>query len=280
MIASRLQSWSASSRYWVVRNTVVPSALMRRISSHTVSRLAGSRPVVGSSRKRTCGPVDERRRQVEPALHAARVALDAPVGGVDEVDQLEQLLRPARRPRAVECRTAGPAGSSSSRPVWRGSRPASCRATPMPRRAASGSAVTSTPADPRRARRDGHQRGQHAHGGRLAGAVGPEEAEDLALGHLQVDAAHRVDRPAPAGELLDQLLRFNCECHGATLTTPGRRATSCWRTRSARRPVWTPTRWSGSRRSTLAAESVRAESRAGGSPARRVTLYFPMRPVS
>src|SRR5687768_13388292 len=55
MIASWLQSWSASSRYCVVRKTVVPSALIRRISSQTVRRLAGSRPVVGSSRKRTWG---------------------------------------------------------------------------------------------------------------------------------------------------------------------------------------------------------------------------------
>jgi hypothetical protein len=43
-------------------------------------------------------------------------------------------------PNSRDCRT------SSSLPVWRGSRPASCSATPMPRRAASGSEVTSTPA--------------------------------------------------------------------------------------------------------------------------------------
>jgi hypothetical protein len=37
------------------------------------------------------------------------------------------------------------------------------------------------------------ERGEHPQRGRLAGAVRTEEAEDLALGHLQVDAAHGLD---------------------------------------------------------------------------------------
>ena len=67
------------------------SALMLRTSSQTVSREAGSRPVVGSSRKSTLRLVDERARQVEPPLHPAGVGLGAPVGGVGQPDQLEQL---------------------------------------------------------------------------------------------------------------------------------------------------------------------------------------------
>ena len=43
----------------------------------------------------------ERRREVEPALHAARVALDHPVRGVLELDQRQQLLAPA--PSAPAC---------------------------------------------------------------------------------------------------------------------------------------------------------------------------------
>ena len=92
------------------------------------------------------GPVHERGGEVQPALHAARVALDAAVGRVLELDQREQLVARARRPRRRQRRTAGPAGSSSSRPLWRGSSPASCSATPMRRRTASGSRATSTPA--------------------------------------------------------------------------------------------------------------------------------------
>ena len=43
-------------------------------------------------------------------------------------------------PNSRACRT------SSSRPFWRGSRPASCSATPIRRRTSSGSEATSTPA--------------------------------------------------------------------------------------------------------------------------------------
>ena len=42
--------------------------------------------------------------------------------------------------------------------------------------------------DPCRPRGRGQQRGEHQHGGRLAGAIGAEEAVDLARRHLQVDA--------------------------------------------------------------------------------------------
>ena len=49
--AIRSASWSASSRYWVVRKIVTPSATRSRMICHIVRRLRGSRPVVGSSRK-------------------------------------------------------------------------------------------------------------------------------------------------------------------------------------------------------------------------------------
>ena len=48
--AMRSASWSASSRYWVVSSTVVPSRTRSRIALQTWLRLRGSSPVVGSSR--------------------------------------------------------------------------------------------------------------------------------------------------------------------------------------------------------------------------------------
>ena len=102
MIASRSQSWSASSRYWVVRKIVVPSRvdppqlLPDRQPARRVE--AGGRLV----EEEDLGLVHERRREVEPALHAAGVALDHPVGGVLELDQLEQLAAAALGRRAVE----------------------------------------------------------------------------------------------------------------------------------------------------------------------------------
>jgi len=69
------------------------------------------------------------------------------------------------------------------------------------------------PSHASRAGRDRHQCGQHAHGGRLPGAVRPEEAEDLARRHLQIHAPHGLDGPAPPAEPLDQLLRFDGKRH-------------------------------------------------------------------
>jgi hypothetical protein len=43
--------------------------------------------------------VDERGGKIEPALHPARVALDAAVGGVLELDQREQVPGACRRLR-------------------------------------------------------------------------------------------------------------------------------------------------------------------------------------
>ena len=37
----------------------------------------------------------QREREVEPALHPARVRLDLPFGGGFEADTLQQLVRPA-----------------------------------------------------------------------------------------------------------------------------------------------------------------------------------------
>src|SRR2546428_360123 len=48
--------------------------------------------------------------------------------------------------------------------------------------------------DTRRAPSGTQQRGEQMDGGRLAGAVGPEEPEELALPHLEVEVVERADR--------------------------------------------------------------------------------------
>jgi len=69
------------------------------------------------------------------------------------------------------------------------------------------------------------QRRQHQHRGRLAGAVGTEEAVDLAGLDFQVDP---VNRPRPVLELADQSLDFDallslrCHCH-SRLSIPTKR---------------------------------------------------------
>src|SRR5262245_43842166 len=42
--------------------------------------------------------------------------------------------------------------------------------------------------------------GNHAEGGCLAGAVGPQEAEELALGNRQLDAVHCLELAVPLGQ--------------------------------------------------------------------------------
>jgi hypothetical protein len=53
-----------------------------------------------------------------------------------------------------------------------------------------------------RSRRLG-QRAEHVDRGRLAGAVGPEEAEDLTGGDLEADPAHRLDLVEGLAQVVD-----------------------------------------------------------------------------
>ena len=61
-------------------------------------------------------PVDERGGEVEPPAHAARVGLGRPLGGLDELEALQQLVRAALRLACGACGTAGrPSPGSRSR---------------------------------------------------------------------------------------------------------------------------------------------------------------------
>ena len=133
--------------------------------------------------------VDQRRGKVEAPLHPARVGADPAVGGGGEVDPLQQVIgapaalrggdalqrrlqadqlaaghqrverrflegdadRPAHRPRFLDHVVPGDGGAPAG---WQ------------------------------------QQRRQHPHGRRLAGAVGAEEAVDLARLDLEVDSLH------------------------------------------------------------------------------------------
>ena len=134
---------------------------------------------------------DERLGEPEPLLHALRHRPDAPPGDVGEPDQLEQLARARRRRRRareplVELQQlvggapvgeAEQLGEVAERALGgRRSRPARRRPSPRP---------------PGRA----HEPAGDLDERRLAGAVGSEQADELALADLEVDAAQRVHRP-------------------------------------------------------------------------------------
>ena len=146
--------------------------------------------------------MDQRERQVQPPLHAARVAADLAVGGIHQADALEQ--RVATRPalglgHALQRGLQPHVLATGEQRVQRGL--LECRSDRAPHRGAFAHDVV--PGHARSARTRRQQRGEHQHRGRLAGPVGAEEPVDLAGLDAQVDP---VDRAHATLELASQAL--------------------------------------------------------------------------
>ena len=186
--AIRSASWSASSRYCVVRKTVTPPATRSRMICHMPRRLRGSRPVVGSSRKMIAGVADQGHRQVEPAPHAAGVGHGRLLGGVGQVELRRAARRSAGGPRARSRWRRSAIRARFSSPVSRPSTAENWPVTPIASRTASGSRRQVVARDADVAGVGADQRGQDLDDGGLAGAVGAEQREDRAPGDGQVDA--------------------------------------------------------------------------------------------
>ena len=148
-------------------------------------------PGGGLVQEQDARPVHERQREVEPALHPTRIAADPAV---------RAWIRPTRSSSVSErSRRCLPAHS-----MERGLEPHVLAPGQkwveggLLERRADGGADRRALLDhvvaghARRARCGRQQRGEHMHGRRLAGAVGAEEAVDLARLHAQVDAVHRT----------------------------------------------------------------------------------------
>ena len=141
--------------------------------------------------------MDERGGEIEAALHAAGVSADSAIGGIDELDPLEQ-------------RFGAFADGCLRKPVEGGLQPQQLAAghQRIQRRLLEGDADLAADrrrvvddveaGDPRRAAGRPQQRRQHPHGGGLAGPIRAEEGEDLALGNLEVDSGDRGDAPLEA----------------------------------------------------------------------------------
>ena len=102
MIATRLQSSSTSASTWLDSRIVMPSAASRRDERAHVAHAGGveaGRRLVEQQELRVA---QQRGRDAEPLLHAVRVAADAILAAVGELDQLEHLLDAAARRAAVE----------------------------------------------------------------------------------------------------------------------------------------------------------------------------------
>ena len=180
MTEMRSASASASSRYCVV------SSSGRAVGDELADDVPHAQP---AGRVEAGGRlVEEQHRrarhqaggEVEAAAHAARVGLDHAVGGVGELEPLEQLGGPAPwRPAGT-----GSAERADQHEVLRaGEQLVEGGVLPGDADdAAHGRGVGDDveAGDPGRAARRAGQRGEHADGGRLAGAVGAEHAEDAA----------------------------------------------------------------------------------------------------
>src|SRR5689334_18903850 len=151
MTTIRSASSSASSRYWVVSSRVTPPATSSRITFHIRSLLAGSSPVVGSSRKSTGGlvtrPAARSRRRRIPPEYSFSIRSAASVR--------------SNWPRSSAARFFALDGGRFLHDVVAGD--------PGPALVGQG------------------QGGQDAEGGGLARAVRPEDAEDGSGRDLQVD---------------------------------------------------------------------------------------------
>ena len=109
----------------------LPDGLPHPLAARRVQ--AGRRLVEEQDRR----PRHQRRRQVEPPAHAARVALHHPVGGVGQLELLEQLGRPGARRRPGPCRRArrparGSGVRSAAGRAWRPGRRRRCGGAPRP----------------------------------------------------------------------------------------------------------------------------------------------------
>jgi hypothetical protein len=159
----------------------------------------------GLVEKQDARGVDERQREVEPPPHPARVAANLALRGIREADALDQLVTAARRLRLRDPVHPGlQAHVLTRRQKWIEGRLLERDADRVAdRRPLSDDVVAG---DGRRPRGRGEQRGEHVNGGRLAGAVRPQEAVDLTRGDGEVDP---VDRPRALAELANEAVRLD-----------------------------------------------------------------------
>ena len=193
--------WSASSRYWVVSSIVVPlrDELADQVPDvEAAARVKAGRRLVEEHHGRRD---DHRRGEVEAAAHAAGVGARRAVGGVGEAEALEQLGRARSRRRAREpvqapdhLEVLAPGQQAVDGGVLPGE--PDLPAQPL------GVAHDVEPGDLGAPAVGLEQRREDPHRGRLAGAVGAEQAEDGAGLDLEVEAVER----ARLAEALDEAL--------------------------------------------------------------------------
>jgi hypothetical protein len=202
MTTIRSASRSASSRYCVVSSTVVPSAVRASIVSphaETAPRVQARGRLVEEEHRRA---EDQSSGEIEPPAHAARVGLRGPLGGVREVEALQQLAGAGsglRAPEVIEPADHLEVLEPGEVFVHGGVLAGQADLGAERGRVAHGV----EPDDPSAARVWLKQGGQDPHRGGLAGAVRSQQAEDAASARGEVDATEGADRSVRLLEPLD-----------------------------------------------------------------------------
>ena len=180
-----------------MRKIVIPSsAFSLRTSAQTLSRLAGSSPVVGSSRKRISGLCTRAAARSSLPLHAPRVGADQAVDRSADVHQIEHLIEPCADlggPEPVEPALESKKLAAGLPIVERGI--LERHADPQPDLLRVLHDVVTGHRGAARGRVQ--ERAEHPDERGLARPVRAEEAVDLAFGHLKVDPVDCGDRAVP-----------------------------------------------------------------------------------
>ena len=135
--------------------------------------------------------VHERHREIEPALHAARIAAHPAVGGLGQAHPGQELVRarPAELPRkplqrGLEAQVLAPCQERVERRLLQSRADRGSHLRPLVHDVVAGYA--------RGAFRGREERREHVHGRRLARTVGPEEPVDLPGRDGEVDPVDRA----------------------------------------------------------------------------------------
>ena len=145
MITTCRASWSASSRYWVVSSTSVPSATRFRIALPQIHAAAGIEPGGRLVEQQELRSADQAGAEVEAAAHATRVGAHEAVAGVAEIQSFEHLGGGSAASRRLSPNSRATMRRFSV-PVIAGSTEAYCPARPMISRTRLGWAQASMPA--------------------------------------------------------------------------------------------------------------------------------------
>ena len=199
---------------------VAPRAIMPCSMAFSVPAAMASTPSKGSSRKSTLRAVDDGGGERELLLHAVREVGDELLCFVGEAHELEQFGGALLRWSLRRGRTCGRRSGGTRLAVRRPNSAMPSGTTPIWRLTSTELAARSSPRMLDGAAGGREQAGEHLDGGGFAGAVGAEEAEELAGLDGEVDVVDGGEVAETAGEarggdgrdhVAEAYLRGNCQ---------------------------------------------------------------------